>query len=181
MSLDHVFSPSKIIFLISQMFMGNKCICSTSNSAIKLLWSRHGEATLNQNFVMSRTFVLLMISLYLNLKTAVANSHHGTQQPCEPTRQIFHDHEYRYYKVAVANGTRMVAGTVPKACEAAGKPGLNAVCMGSDIRNIYEYIRMMDIFKWYKDVDICTKGGSSGTKCVVTPLSTDCNVCLWVA
>ena len=41
------------------------------------------------------------------------------------------DHQFEYYRVRVANGTRMVDGSVPRICEAAG---MRAVCMGTGSR-----------------------------------------------
>ena len=59
------------------------------------------------------------------------------------------DAEYEYYKVEVANGTKLTEGKVSETCEAVG---MKAVCSGP---SNCKYTKL--------------------TKCVVTPLSSNCN------
>ena len=64
-------------------------------------------------------------------KTKPTTTSSTTIKSCEPTSVLYTDHEFEYYRVRVANGTRMVDGTVPRLCEAAG---MKAVCMGTGSR-----------------------------------------------
>ena len=60
---------------------------------------------------------------------------------------LYTDASYNYYKVAVADGTPLMAGTVPHTCQEAG---MEAVCPGP--------------------ADCST----SSSRCIVTSLSTEC-------
>ena len=54
-----------------------------------------------------------------------------TVKSCADTEVLHTDHQFEYYRVRVSNGTRMVDGSVPRICEAAG---MRAVCMGTGSR-----------------------------------------------
>ena len=68
----------------------------------------------------------------------------------ENAELLYTDSQYKYYKVTVTSGTRMVSGKVTETCEAAG---MEAVCSGPDTSCTH-----------YNE-DMCT----------ITPLSTKCN------
>ena len=63
--------------------------------------------------------------------TTSATTTTNQQQSCADTEVLYTDHQFEYYRVRVANGTRMVDGSVPRICEAAG---MKAVCMGTGSR-----------------------------------------------
>jgi len=72
-----------------------------------------------------------------------------TSAPQRYKKLLHQDSEFEYFKVAVSNGTRLLGGKVSETCE---EVGMKAVCSGGESCK-------------YTNLD----------KCVVTPLSTDCN------
>ena len=71
---------------------------------------------------------------------------------------LYKDSQFEYYKVTVAEGTRMIAGKVTETCEAAG---MEAVCAGGPGRDGCSPILLG--FPYKKD-----------NKCTITPLETSC-------
>ena len=71
---------------------------------------------------------------------------------------LYKDSQFEYYKVTVAEGTRMIAGKVTETCEAAG---MEAVCAGGPGRHGCTPILLG--FPYKKD-----------NKCTITPLETSC-------